>query len=185
MDAVGVSTDENRYVFVDLDRELDLFGAGLLLEHCEAPTDHAIQKERLVLDRDAPGADARNIGQTVQEGEQVCIVTVGGSGVGQALLKRVAAAFPAARSRVEGLRTGVARPDIGSADAFRDWLLGMRSIVTVYSPSRSAANLQGRIRNTGRRQLSFLSFQRRPEKLCHTHRGYCQILERPVCTSKL
>ena len=27
------------------------------------------------------------------------------------------------------VRTGAARPDIGSADAFRDWLLGMRSIV--------------------------------------------------------
>jgi pimeloyl-ACP methyl ester carboxylesterase/predicted glycosyltransferase len=37
-------------------------------------------------------------------GEQVCIVTVGGSGVGRSLLERVIAAFPGARERVEGLR---------------------------------------------------------------------------------
>jgi predicted glycosyltransferase len=36
--------------------------------------------------------------------EQVCIVTVGGSGVGESLLRRVAGAFPAARDRVPGLR---------------------------------------------------------------------------------
>ena len=37
-------------------------------------------------------------------GEQVCIVTVGGSGVGAALLRRVIDAFPAARAQVENLR---------------------------------------------------------------------------------
>ena len=36
--------------------------------------------------------------------EQVCIVTVGGSGVGQHLLRRVIAAFPEAKRRVPGLR---------------------------------------------------------------------------------
>jgi predicted glycosyltransferase len=36
--------------------------------------------------------------------EQVCIVTVGGSGVGEALLRRVADAFPFARERVPDLR---------------------------------------------------------------------------------
>jgi pimeloyl-ACP methyl ester carboxylesterase/predicted glycosyltransferase len=36
--------------------------------------------------------------------EQVCIVTVGGSGVGRSLLERVMAAFPAARQRVPELR---------------------------------------------------------------------------------
>jgi pimeloyl-ACP methyl ester carboxylesterase/predicted glycosyltransferase len=36
--------------------------------------------------------------------EQVCIVTVGGSGVGASLLRRVIAAFPAARERVPTLR---------------------------------------------------------------------------------
>jgi pimeloyl-ACP methyl ester carboxylesterase len=36
--------------------------------------------------------------------EQVCIVTVGGSGVGGALLRRVIAAFPEARERVPDLR---------------------------------------------------------------------------------
>jgi pimeloyl-ACP methyl ester carboxylesterase/predicted glycosyltransferase len=37
-------------------------------------------------------------------GEQVCIVSVGGSGVGRSLLERVMAAFPAARRHVPGLR---------------------------------------------------------------------------------
>jgi pimeloyl-ACP methyl ester carboxylesterase len=36
--------------------------------------------------------------------EAVCLVTVGGSGVGGALLRKVIAAFPEARARVEGLR---------------------------------------------------------------------------------
>ncbi|MBY5163327.1 alpha/beta hydrolase [Salsipaludibacter albus] len=36
--------------------------------------------------------------------EQVCIVTVGGSGIGRDLLDRVVSAFPAARRRVPGLR---------------------------------------------------------------------------------
>ena len=36
--------------------------------------------------------------------EQVCVVSVGGSGVGRALLERVMAAFPFARSSVPGLR---------------------------------------------------------------------------------
>ena len=45
--------------------------------------------------------------------EQVCIVTVGGSGVGEALLRRVMDAFPAARERVPGLRMiAVAGPRI-------------------------------------------------------------------------
>ena len=38
------------------------------------------------------------------EDEQVCIVTVGGSGVGGALLRRVIAAYPAAKARVPALR---------------------------------------------------------------------------------
>jgi pimeloyl-ACP methyl ester carboxylesterase/predicted glycosyltransferase len=38
------------------------------------------------------------------DNEQVCIVTVGGSGVGASLLRRVIAAFPQARERVPGLR---------------------------------------------------------------------------------
>jgi predicted glycosyltransferase len=36
--------------------------------------------------------------------ERVCLVTVGGSGVGEALLRRVLAAAPAARRRVPDLR---------------------------------------------------------------------------------
>jgi pimeloyl-ACP methyl ester carboxylesterase len=37
-------------------------------------------------------------------GERICLVTVGGSGVGGPLLRRVAAAFPLAEKRVPGLR---------------------------------------------------------------------------------
>jgi pimeloyl-ACP methyl ester carboxylesterase len=39
-----------------------------------------------------------------QPHDQVCVVTVGGSGVGAALLRRVIAAYPAARAQVEHLR---------------------------------------------------------------------------------
>jgi predicted glycosyltransferase len=48
--------------------------------------------------------------------ERVCLVTVGGSGVGEALLRRVIAAYPAARRRVPGLRmVVVAGPRIDPA----------------------------------------------------------------------
>jgi pimeloyl-ACP methyl ester carboxylesterase len=48
--------------------------------------------------------------------EQVCVVTVGGSGVGGHLLQRVIAAFPAAKERVPGLRmVVVAGPRIDPA----------------------------------------------------------------------
>jgi Glycosyltransferase family 28 C-terminal domain len=48
--------------------------------------------------------------------EQVCIVTVGGSGVGLDLLRRVIAAFPGAKARVPGLRmVVVAGPRIDPA----------------------------------------------------------------------
>ena len=47
-------------------------------------------------------ADRRALGY--REDERVCIVTVGGSGVGGHLLRRVIAAFPEARERVPGLR---------------------------------------------------------------------------------
>jgi pimeloyl-ACP methyl ester carboxylesterase/predicted glycosyltransferase len=47
-------------------------------------------------------ADRRALGYG--EGERVCIVTVGGSGVGGDLLRRVIAAFPEARERVPDLR---------------------------------------------------------------------------------
>jgi pimeloyl-ACP methyl ester carboxylesterase len=53
-------------------------------------------------------------------GERVCLVTVGGSGVGEALLRRAAEAFPLARTRVPGLRMVVVagpRIDPGSLRA--------------------------------------------------------------------
>lgn len=49
-------------------------------------------------------------------GEQVCLVTVGGSGVGEHLLRRVTAAFESARRHVPGLRmVAVAGPRIAPA----------------------------------------------------------------------
>jgi pimeloyl-ACP methyl ester carboxylesterase/predicted glycosyltransferase len=53
------------------------------------------------------GFDPRQLGDRQALGyrdEQVCIVTVGGSGVGGHLLRRVIAAFPEAKERVPGLR---------------------------------------------------------------------------------
>ena len=51
-----------------------------------------------------------------RDDEQVCIVTVGGSGVGGDLLRRVIAAFPAAKERVPDLRMiAVAGPRIDPA----------------------------------------------------------------------
>jgi pimeloyl-ACP methyl ester carboxylesterase len=55
-----------------------------------------------------PGAfadrDALRAELGYRPGEQVCLVTVGGSGVGTSLLRRAAAAYPAARALVPGLR---------------------------------------------------------------------------------
>ena len=55
-----------------------------------------------------PVADADRAGIRAElgyrDGEQVCVVTVGGSGVGLDLLRRVVAAFPQARAAVPGLR---------------------------------------------------------------------------------
>ena len=51
---------------------------------------------------------APDAGEPVErDGEQVCFVTVGGSGVGGGLLERVVQALPAARERVPGLRMEV------------------------------------------------------------------------------
>jgi pimeloyl-ACP methyl ester carboxylesterase/predicted glycosyltransferase len=53
-------------------------------------------------------------------GDQVCVVTVGGSGVGQALLRRVIDSFPLAKERVPGLRMiVVAGPRIAIDDLGR------------------------------------------------------------------
>ena len=47
-------------------------------------------------------ADRQTLGY--HPGEQICIVTVGGSGIGAHLLRRVIAAFPQAKQQVPGLR---------------------------------------------------------------------------------
>jgi pimeloyl-ACP methyl ester carboxylesterase/predicted glycosyltransferase len=58
------------------------------------------------------GFDPRGLGDREElrhelgyrDGEQVCIVSVGGSGVGEPLLRRVTASFPEAKRQVPGLR---------------------------------------------------------------------------------
>jgi pimeloyl-ACP methyl ester carboxylesterase len=67
-----------------------------------------------------PGRDADRDALRAELGyrpdEQVCVVTVGGSGVGGDLLRRVVQAFPAASRRVPGLRmVAVAGPRIDPA----------------------------------------------------------------------
>jgi pimeloyl-ACP methyl ester carboxylesterase/predicted glycosyltransferase len=62
--------------------------------------------------------------------EQVCIVTVGGSGVGEALLRRVISALPAARELVPGLRMiVVAGPRIDPASLPQSEGLELRAYV--------------------------------------------------------
>ena len=62
--------------------------------------------------------------------EQVCIVTVGGSGVGGGLLRRVAEAFPATRERVPALRMVlIAGPRIDPASLPRHEGLEVRGYV--------------------------------------------------------
>jgi predicted glycosyltransferase len=53
---------------------------------------------------DPAGVDAIRAELGYRPGERVCVVTVGGSGVGTGLLRRAIAAFPAARRLVPGLR---------------------------------------------------------------------------------
>ncbi len=56
-------------------------------------------------DRPAPGArEALRRGFGYAEGDVVCLVSVGGSGVGTHLLRRVAASYPEARRRIPALR---------------------------------------------------------------------------------
>jgi hypothetical protein len=65
----------------------------------------------LVADRDGL---RRELGY--RDGERVVLVTVGGSGVGRALLERVIASYPAAARRIDGLRMiAVAGPRIDPA----------------------------------------------------------------------
>jgi pimeloyl-ACP methyl ester carboxylesterase/predicted glycosyltransferase len=79
----------------------DTFGPGLprIREWTEAHYDFAGYvtgfDPRQLADREALG---------YRQDERVCIVTVGGSGVGGQLLRRVIAAFPDAKERVPGLR---------------------------------------------------------------------------------
>jgi len=64
-----------------------------------SPATCPVSKPDTFADRDAIRAELG-----YRAGEQVCVVTVGGSGVGTHLLRRVVAAYPAAKALVPGLR---------------------------------------------------------------------------------
>jgi pimeloyl-ACP methyl ester carboxylesterase len=73
-----------------------------------------------------------------RDGELVCIVTVGGSGVGAALLRRVIAAFPESRRRVPALRMiVVAGPRIDPASLPQ--MPGLEIVAYVHSLYRHLA----------------------------------------------
>jgi predicted glycosyltransferase len=60
--------------------------------------------------------EALRAGLGYRPGERICLVTVGGSGVGGHLLRRVAASFPLAEKKIPGLRMiAVAGPRIDPA----------------------------------------------------------------------
>jgi predicted glycosyltransferase len=83
----------------------DAFGAGLppirdWVERNYQFTGYVTGIPRVGLD----GREAIRAELGYRSDEKVCVVTVGGSGVGTDLLRRVVAAFPAARRLVPGLR---------------------------------------------------------------------------------
>ena len=81
-------------------------------------------------DQDALDREALRAELGYRDGEQVCLVTVGGSGVGTTLLERVIAAFPEARQRVPRLRmVVVAGPRIDLATLPRHDGLDVRAYV--------------------------------------------------------
>src|SRR6476659_8744442 len=108
----------DRAIFVG---EPDHFGPGLPLIRDWTVEHYAFSGYVTGIDAAAPADRAalrRELGYG--EDEQVCIVSVGGSGVGADLLRRVIAAAPEARERVDGLRMIVVagpRIDPGTLDA--------------------------------------------------------------------
>ncbi len=110
----------DRAIFVGDPEDIvpDDFGPGLpsIRDWTERHYDFAgyvtgFDPEPLVADREAL---RRELGY--REDERVVIVTVGGSGVGEALLRRVIAAYPMAAARIPGLRMiAVAGPRIEPA----------------------------------------------------------------------
>ena len=113
----------DRAIFVGEPEDIvpDRFGAGLPLIRDWTVEHYAFSGYVTGIDAPAPADRAalrRELGYG--EDEQVCIVSVGGSGVGADLLRRVIAAAPEARARVDGLRMiAVAGPriDPGTLDA--------------------------------------------------------------------
>jgi pimeloyl-ACP methyl ester carboxylesterase/predicted glycosyltransferase len=74
--------------------------------------------------------DALRAALGYRQDEQVCIVTVGGTGVGESLLRKIIAAYPAARARVPALRmVVVAGPRIDPASLPAEEGLAVRGYV--------------------------------------------------------
>jgi UDP-N-acetylglucosamine:LPS N-acetylglucosamine transferase len=110
--------------------------------------------------------------------EQVCIVTVGGSGVGEALLQRAVAALPHARERDSRLRmVAVAGPRIDPARIRRQEGLEVLAFVPDLQRHLAACDVaivQGGLATAmeltaNRRPFVYVPLERHYEQLIHVH----------------
>jgi hypothetical protein len=128
------------------------------------------------------GFDPAEVGDRAALGyrddERVCIVTVGGSGVGEHLLRRVIAAFPEARERVPDLRMiVVAGPRIDPASLPRHDGLEVRGYVRELYRHLAVCDLaivQGGLTTAmeltaGRRPFLYFPLRHHFEQCIHVH----------------
>ncbi len=117
------------------------------------------------------------------EDERVCVVTVGGSGVGEHLLRRVAAAFPEAKRRVPALRmVVVAGPRIDPASLPREDGLEVRAYVHDLYRHLAACDLavvQGGLTTAmeltaSKRPFLYFPLSHHFEQCVHVHHRLCR-----------
>ncbi len=115
--------------------------------------------------------------------ERVCIVTVGGSGVGEHLLRRVAAAYPEAKRRVPALRMiVVAGPRIDPASVPREDGLEVRAYVHDLYRHLAACDLavvQGGLTTAmeltaAKRPFLYFPLRHHFEQCFHVHHRLCR-----------
>jgi pimeloyl-ACP methyl ester carboxylesterase/predicted glycosyltransferase len=115
--------------------------------------------------------------------ERVCIVTVGGSGVGEHLLRRVAAAYPEAKQRVPALRMiVVAGPRIDPASVPREEGLEVRAYVHDLYRHLAACDLavvQGGLTTAleltaAKRPFLYFPLRHHFEQCFHVHHRLCR-----------